>query len=155
MLHHTFFSMRDVFKLQPVITVFAFLITCIEKACLLLSRMKQGRAKGLAFSRRVINKTIGGDIRLAFFFSLSLSFSLFPSFEGNGVIKNCQLALERGRKSINLTQMCLICFFSIFFVCCPCVLVTCLCVYVLIIPVRLFVCLFVCLFAHVHGCRDG
>ena len=34
---------------------------------------------------------------------LSLSLSP-PSFEGNRVIKNCQLALERGRKSISVTQ---------------------------------------------------
>ena len=26
------------------------------------------------------------------------------SFEGNGVIKSCQLALERGRKSVSVTQ---------------------------------------------------
>ena len=41
-------------------------------------------------------------------FSLSLSITLshyfFPSIEGNGVIKNCQLALERGRKLISTTQ---------------------------------------------------
>ena len=32
--------------------------------------------------------------------SLSLSLYFFHSFEGNGVIKSCQIGFERGRKSI-------------------------------------------------------
>ena len=46
------------------------------------------------------------SLGLSLSLSLSLSFShyFFPSLEGNRVIKNCQLALERGRKSISVTQ---------------------------------------------------
>ena len=47
MLCHAFFSTRYIFEWQPFITVFAFFITCLEKACLLLSRAKWGTAKGL------------------------------------------------------------------------------------------------------------
>ena len=65
MLRHAYFSMRDVFKLQPFINVCAFVITCLEKACLLLPRAKRRTAKGLAFSRRVINKAISSDKRVA------------------------------------------------------------------------------------------
>ena len=64
MLRHANFSMRVNFKLQPFITVFAvFLFTCLEKACLLLARANQGTAKGLAFSRRVNNKTAKAVIK--------------------------------------------------------------------------------------------
>ena len=34
----------------------------------------------------------------------SLSHYFFPSFKRNGVIKNCQLALEKGSKTISMTQ---------------------------------------------------
>ena len=36
---------------------------------------------------------------------------IFASFEGNGVIKNCQLDLERGRKLISITRYCLFNFY--------------------------------------------
>ena len=41
---------------------------------------------------------------LSYSLSLPLSNYFFPSSEGNWVIKNCQLALERGRKLISVTQ---------------------------------------------------
>ena len=41
-----------------------------------------------------------------------LSLYFFPSFEGNGVIKSCQLALESGRKSMGVTQIQLFHFYS-------------------------------------------
>ena len=51
------FSMGVNLKLQPFIAVFAvFLFTCLEKACLLLSRAKRGTTNGQAFSRCVNKK---------------------------------------------------------------------------------------------------
>ena len=43
------------------------------------------------------------SICLIFLTNIAPSLSL-PSFEGNGVFKKCQLALERGRKLISVTQ---------------------------------------------------
>ena len=42
------------FLLQPFINEFAHFITCLEKACLLLSQAKPEIAKGLDFSKRSI-----------------------------------------------------------------------------------------------------
>ena len=44
------------------------------------------------------------NIEIDFHLSLSLSSYLVSSIEGHGVVKNCQLALERGRKSISVKQ---------------------------------------------------
>ena len=87
MLCHSNFSLRENFKLQPFITVFAvFLFTCLEKACLLLSRAKRGTAKGLAFSRRVNKKTAIGSVK-----GLHLKFSLKLKSEWHilSLLKRC------------------------------------------------------------------
>ena len=54
----------------------------------------------------ILGKTLSLSVSLCLSPSLSLSHCFFPSFEGNGFIKSCQLALERGKKLIRVTQKC-------------------------------------------------
>ena len=93
----------------------SFLFHLQERACL-QARACEGYNKCKVLqegTKKVPNSTIRGNNLKRIFISLSLSLSLslflfhyfFSPCQGNGVIKNCQVALERGRKSIIMSQI--------------------------------------------------